>query len=89
MFVVVLEVAAGWVMMEAAKALLLSLLLLTLAICHGWTHKCERITIHLCQDIGYNLTVMPNLMGHEDQLQADRAVISFAFMHVLFNLLTS
>ncbi|PSN33813.1 hypothetical protein C0J52_19362 [Blattella germanica] len=67
-----LNAAAGWAMMKAAKALLLSFLLLTLAVCHGWTRKCERITIHLCQDIGYNLTVMPNLMGHEDQLQADR-----------------
>ncbi|KAJ9594137.1 hypothetical protein L9F63_014453, partial [Diploptera punctata] len=57
-----------------AKAILLSLLLLTLAVCHGWTRKCEKIVIHLCQDIGYNLTVMPNLMGHEDQLQADRGL---------------
>jgi frizzled protein 9/10 len=48
-----------------------------MAICHGWARRCERITIHMCQDIGYNLTIMPNLMGHEDQLQADRGVNLF------------
>lgn len=65
--------------MGAFKAMLLSFLLLSLAICHGRARKCERITIHMCQDIGYNLTVMPNLMGHEDQLQADRGVILFRY----------
>lgn len=69
---------AGWVM-GAVKAVLLSFLLLSLAICHGWARRCELITIHMCQDIGYNLTVMPNLMGHEDQLQADRGVILFCY----------
>jgi hypothetical protein len=72
------QCCAGWVM-GAVKAMLLSSLLLSLAICHGWARKCERITIHMCQDIGYNLTVMPNLMGHEDQLQADRGVILFRY----------
>ena len=61
--------------MGTAKAILLSLLILSLAICQCWTRKCERISLHMCQDIGYNLTVMPNLMGHEDQLQAERGVI--------------
>lgn len=32
--------------------------------------RCQEISIPLCKDIGYNLTVMPNLMGHEDQLEA-------------------
>lgn len=37
-------------------------------------HKCERISIPMCQELGYNLTVMPNFVGHEDQLQAERGV---------------
>ena len=32
--------------------------------------KCERITIPLCQDMLYNNTRMPNLMGHNDQSDA-------------------
>jgi hypothetical protein len=64
--------------MGTVKAILLSLLILSLAICQCWTRKCERITLHMCQDIGYNLTVLPNLMGHEDQLQAERGVIIVA-----------
>jgi hypothetical protein len=37
-------------------------------------HKCERIAVPMCKELGYNLTVMPNLVGHEDQQQAERAV---------------
>ncbi|KAL3204391.1 hypothetical protein MRX96_011410 [Rhipicephalus microplus] len=36
----------------------------------GRRSKCERITIPMCQDMPYNLTRMPNLMGHTDQSQA-------------------
>ncbi|KAM9476097.1 frizzled-10 [Clarias gariepinus] len=32
--------------------------------------RCQEISIPLCKDIGYNLTVMPNLMGHENQIEA-------------------
>ncbi|XP_013781532.1 frizzled-9-like [Limulus polyphemus] len=32
--------------------------------------KCERITIPLCQDLPYNMTRMPNLMGHTNQADA-------------------
>lgn len=63
--------------MGTTKALFL-LLILILEIRHGWTRKCERISLPMCQDIGYNLTVMPNFMGHEDQLTANRGVIIFA-----------
>lgn len=28
----------------------------------------------MCQGLGYNLTSMPNFLGHEDQLQAQTAV---------------
>lgn len=36
--------------------------------------KCERIKLPLCQDLGYNWTAMPNLMGHKDQKEAEEAV---------------
>lgn len=36
--------------------------------------KCERIKLPYCQDLGYNWTAMPNLMGHRDQKEAEEAV---------------
>lgn len=36
--------------------------------------KCERIRLPLCQDLEYNWTSMPNLMGHTDQKEAEEAV---------------
>jgi hypothetical protein len=39
--------------------------------------KCERITIPMCQDMPYNLTRMPNLMGHKDQSEAAIQVHEF------------
>ncbi|KAH9637017.1 hypothetical protein HF086_007380 [Spodoptera exigua] len=38
--------------------------------------KCERIKLPLCQDLGYNWTAMPNLMGHKDQKEAENAELS-------------
>ncbi|CAH2092610.1 unnamed protein product [Euphydryas editha] len=38
--------------------------------------KCERIKLSQCQDLGYNWTAMPNLMGHRDQKEAEEAVSS-------------
>ncbi|KAH6927294.1 hypothetical protein HPB50_001255 [Hyalomma asiaticum] len=43
----------------------------------GRRSKCERITIPMCQDMPYNLTRMPNLMGHTDQSQAAIQVHEF------------
>ncbi|CAH0400734.1 unnamed protein product [Chilo suppressalis] len=40
--------------------------------------KCERIKLPLCQDLGYNWTAMPNLMGHKDQKEAEDAMVMFA-----------
>lgn len=40
----------------------------------GWHNRCERITVPLCQNLGYNLTTLPNFMDHKDQAQAERAV---------------
>lgn len=39
--------------------------------------KCERITIPMCQDMPYNLTRMPNLLGHKDQSEAAIQVHEF------------
>lgn len=36
--------------------------------------KCERIKLPFCQDFIYNWTAMPNLMGHNDQNEAEEAV---------------
>jgi len=32
--------------------------------------RCERITIPLCLDMKYNMTRMPNLVGHSTQAEA-------------------
>lgn len=37
--------------------------------------KCERLNVSFCRGLRYNLTAMPNFMGHEDQRQAERGVI--------------
>nr|CAD7442399.1 unnamed protein product [Timema bartmani] len=66
-------VSCGGVPCSRDMSVLLSFLFVGGTLCHGWSNKCERITIPMCQDIGYNLTGMPNLMGQEDQMQADRA----------------
>ncbi|XP_008208661.1 frizzled-4 isoform X2 [Nasonia vitripennis] len=38
----------------------------------GSSAKCERLNVSFCRGLRYNLTAMPNFMGHEDQLQAER-----------------
>ncbi|CAL8343195.1 unnamed protein product [Lota lota] len=40
--------------------------------------RCQHINIPLCKDIGYNMTRMPNLMGHEDQKEAAIKIQEFA-----------
>ncbi|XP_049775984.1 frizzled-9-like [Schistocerca cancellata] len=52
--------------------LCLALLLLTAGGARAL--RCERINIPACQGLGYNLTTMPNVLGHEDQIQAERAL---------------
>ena len=32
--------------------------------------KCEPVTVPLCQDVGYNTTIYPNILGHRTQEQA-------------------
>lgn len=41
----------------------------------GTGAKCERLNVSFCRGLRYNLTAMPNFMGHEDQRQAERGVI--------------
>lgn len=36
--------------------------------------QCERITVPACQGLGYNMTSMPNLVGHNSQADAENAV---------------
>lgn len=36
--------------------------------------KCERLSVSFCRGLRYNLTAMPNFMGHADQVQAERGV---------------
>ena len=44
----------------------------------GVTHgKCEPITIPLCANIEYNMTIVPNLLGHSKQEQAGMEVHQF------------
>ena len=39
--------------------------------------KCEKIKIPMCQDIGYNLTYMPNMFNHDTQEEAALEVHQF------------
>uniref|UniRef100_A0A1B0ANH3 FZ domain-containing protein n=1 Tax=Glossina palpalis gambiensis TaxID=67801 RepID=A0A1B0ANH3_9MUSC len=36
--------------------------------------QCQRITVSACQGLGYNMTAMPNLAGHTNQLEAELRV---------------
>lgn len=47
----------------------------------GYQHqdKCERLNVSFCRGLRYNLTAMPNFMGHETQLQAERGVSADEF----------
>lgn len=59
------------------------LLLLVLAWCQlaaafrAKDGRCERITIPMCMDMRYNLTRMPNLVGHRTQKDAAAQVHEF------------
>ncbi|XP_077262777.1 frizzled-4-like [Temnothorax americanus] len=61
-------------------------LILTAVPARGWgiNHaqpgtgaKCERLNVSFCRGLRYNLTAMPNFMGHEDQWQAERGLTTF------------
>lgn len=69
-------------MFSIGNLLLISALLISGV--HSWSSsrhhqgssnaKCERLNVSFCRGLRYNLTAMPNIMGHEDQLQAERGV---------------
>lgn len=40
-------------------------------------HKCEPIRIEVCRNIGYNVTLFPNMVGHEVQMEADLQLQTF------------
>lgn len=42
---------------------------------HG---ACEPIRIEMCRGLGYNVTAMPNLVGHEIQGDADFTLQTFS-----------
>ncbi|CAI2314909.1 unnamed protein product [Caenorhabditis sp. 36 PRJEB53466] len=46
---------------------------------HGFstTRKCEPITIPMCKNLDYNMTVFPNLVGHVSQAEANPAISQF------------
>lgn len=41
---------------------------------HG---TCEPIQIEMCRGLGYNVTTMPNLVGHESQNDAEYTLQTF------------
>ena len=60
--------------------LLLGLILLSscVELCVGIREaKCEKITIPMCRDIGYNMTYMPNQFNHDTQEEAGLEVHQF------------
>jgi len=41
------------------------------------SHQCEPIKIDMCHRLGYNETIMPNLVGHELQQDAEMQLVTF------------
>lgn len=39
---------------------------------------CEPIRIEMCRGLGYNVTTMPNFVGHETQKDADFTLQTFS-----------
>lgn len=69
------------VVMISTRALCCLLVLLcACCLCDGQIRKtwsCEKVTIPLCNDVGYNITRMPNLLGHETQQQAQQELMQY------------
>lgn len=55
--------------------ILLLMLVRAILCAHG---ACEPIRIEMCRGLGYNVTVMPNLVGHEIQGDADFTLQTFS-----------
>ena len=60
---------------------LLLLLLLLVGPARGFgdeeERRCDPIRISMCQNLGYNVTKMPNLVGHELQTDAELQLTTF------------
>lgn len=41
------------------------------------TLKCEKLELELCKNVGYNMTTMPNHMGHDTQWEAAQKIVEF------------
>ncbi|XP_068158920.1 frizzled-3 [Drosophila tropicalis] len=39
--------------------------------------QCQRIAVSACQGLGYNMTALPNLAGHTNQLEAELQIAKF------------
>lgn len=55
----------------------------TLVLILSWTvsyayGNCEPIRIEMCRGLGYNVTAMPNFVGHEIQGDADFTLQTFS-----------
>lgn len=63
------------------RRLLLLLLLLLVGPARGFgdeeERRCDPIRISMCQNLGYNVTKMPNLVGHELQTDAELQLTTF------------
>lgn len=67
------------------KCVLIHLLSLNLIFCEPRgirgryeTRKCEKLSITMCEKVGYNLTFMPNKYGHVNQIDAGQIIRQFA-----------
>lgn len=52
--------------------------LLCLPVLEGKKQKCQKITITLCANIGYNTTSFPNFLGQENEEDAEMKIQEFA-----------
>lgn len=82
-----------WMPSTLKMVLRIVVLILSAASIRGWginhAHpgtgaKCERLNVSFCRGLRYNLTAMPNFMGHEDQRQAERGVTNFFKNQIIF-----
>ena len=73
--------APGGVDLSLRRLLLLLLLLLLPGPARGFgdeeERRCDPIRISMCQNLGYNVTKMPNLVGHELQTDAELQLTTF------------
>lgn len=60
--------------------ILLKTLMLSVSFVTSSIIKCERIIAPACQGLGYNMTAMPNLAGHNNQIDADLMVSFKSFV---------